>query len=125
MSEIWKDIPDFSGFYQISNEGIVRRHAYSFEDPNGEIRYVNAGIQKIRAAKSGYLYIKIGPVHKLIHRLVADAFLPKPRKGQVVTHLDGNKNNNHVSNLKYVTKAKAWKLAQKRKSKNHQNRNNN
>jgi hypothetical protein len=42
--------------------------------------------------------------HSLIHRLVADYFLPKPKPGQIkVAHLDYNKLNNHVSNLKWMT----------------------
>jgi HNH endonuclease len=42
----------------------------------------------------------------LIHRLVAECFLPKPRKDQIfVIHKDRDNNNNHPSNLKWVTKA--------------------
>lgn len=40
---------------------------------------------------------------KLVHRLVAEAFIPKRRKRKLVNHIDGNKLNNNVSNLEWVT----------------------
>ena len=43
--------------------------------------------------------------HYYVHKLVAEVWLPKPIEGQTfVTHLDGNLKNNHVSNLKWLTK---------------------
>jgi hypothetical protein len=42
--------------------------------------------------------------HSLIHRLVAEHFIPRPKPGQtVVAHIDFNKTNNHYSNLKWMT----------------------
>ena len=117
MNEEWKDIPGFDGFYQVSNTGLVRRHSYGYRNDAGVTHYTLPGLQRVKLDRDNYLYIKIGKKLKLyIHKLVAQAFLPKKRKGQVVTHLDGNRSNNHASNLKYVSKSKAWKLSQKRKS---------
>lgn len=58
--------------------------------------------------KTGYNYIILyggkGPKSRTIHRLVAEAYIPNPLKKPWVNHKDGNKLNNHVSNLEWATK---------------------
>lgn len=92
MIEIWKDIEGFEGKYQVSSWG--------------RIRSVN-GILKTYENKKGYLKIglyKNGKYHKRrINRLVAQAFIPNPYDLPQVNHMDGNKRNNSVTNLEWVT----------------------
>jgi len=57
-----------------------------FENNNGYLKI------NIRAGKQGY-----------IHRLVAEAFIPNPHNKPCVNHIDGDKKNNHPSNLEWVT----------------------
>ena len=98
--EIWKDIPGYEGMYQVSNYGRVmslRYHQTKFPKilkPNltGEYAYVNLSIN------SHYRSIKI-------HRAVAICFIPNPENKQFVNHKDGDKFNNHVDNLEWVTAA--------------------
>lgn len=52
---------------------------------------------------SGYFMVKIGSVNKKVHRLMAITFLKNPRSKSQVNHRDGNKENNHISNLEWVT----------------------
>lgn len=61
-------------------------------------RYLNQQIDRY-----GYLYVTIGGKHKKVHRLVADAFIENKEGKPCVDHIDRDKTNNHVSNLRHVT----------------------
>ena len=52
---------------------------------------------------SGYVRVTIGGKRKRLHRWMAEAFLPNPENKKCVNHIDGNKTNNHVSNLEWST----------------------
>ena len=93
--EIWKDIIEASN-YEVSNTGLVRNK--------------NTGkILKGRLSKSGYLQvsIKIDETNKFanryIHRLVALYFIANPENKREVNHKDGDKENNNIDNLEWVT----------------------
>ena len=95
--EIWKDIDDTEGFYKISNKGRCKSlHGY------------NTILLKPFCNKSGYARIDIN-VHgkrqtKLLHRLVAAAFLPLPDKAFMeLHHKDFNKNRNDAENIQWLT----------------------
>ena len=52
---------------------------------------------------SGYIYVRVNKQKYALHRLVALAFLENPENKEVVNHKDGNKTNNKLSNLEWVT----------------------
>jgi hypothetical protein len=56
---------------------------------------------------SGYIQLRLmgrkGSALYLLHRLVAEAFIPNPENKQQVNHKDSNRTNNHIENLEWVT----------------------
>ena len=73
----------------------------------GKIRNLQGKVLKTYIQNSGYKQIKINyqglHIHKSIHRLVAEAFIPNPLNKEYVNHIDGNKLNNTVDNLEWCT----------------------
>lgn len=96
--EIWKKInyPNVKNCYEISSHG----------------NFKNINIDKPRKFKltNGYITTKIGLTtgqykDKAIHRLVAEAFIENINNKKYVNHKDGNKKNNNIDNLEWVTQS--------------------
>ena len=95
--QVWKDIRDYEGLYQISNLGNVKR---SKRESTGRLLnpYVNShGYLTVSLSKNGDVS------REIVHRLVAKAFIKQPLGQNVVNHLDGNPLNNRVDNLEWCT----------------------
>ena len=97
--EIWKDIKDYEGAYQISSKGRFKSLARRYS-PREEIL-------KPFLTKDGYEMVELcknnKAAHKRVNRLVAIAFIPNNQNKPQVNHIDGNKLNNCVENLEWVT----------------------
>lgn len=106
--ELWKDIIGCEDLYQISNYGRVKSKGRYIECKNGKRFYKHPQIIKNKVINSGYIAVtfhgRMGKLHhKLVHRLVAEHFLPNPNEFKQVNHRDENKHNNHFSNLEWCT----------------------
>lgn len=105
MEEIWKDIPEYEGYYQASNLGRIKSVDRIVKHNCGGPKKVRSKVLKGSIDKYGYRRIglsKRGVVkHFFVHRIIALTFLGK--SNLVVNHIDGIKLNNHINNLEYVT----------------------
>lgn len=94
--EIWVDIEGYGGFYQISNKTRVK----SFY--KGKIRILRQGFNT-----NGYPTVSLHKNGKAktytVHRLVAKAFIPNPENKPKIDHIDTNRSNASVENLRWVT----------------------
>lgn len=107
MDEVWKDIDGYNGIFQVSNLGRVRSIDRFVKGAYGK-RWIKGKIFKPVLNKSdGYLRVvfMVDGISKrhYIHRLIANAFLPKIKGKEYVNHIDGNKLNNSISNLEWCT----------------------
>lgn len=106
--EEWKDIEGYEGVYQVSNYGRVRSlDRWAKVCGNGQ-RFVKGRMLAIGKYPNGYSMVnftdgKGKPSSKLVHRLVAQAFIPNPDNKPQVNHKDENITNNYVENLEWCT----------------------
>ncbi len=97
MEEIWKDIKGYEGLYQVSNKGQVK---------STERFGTKGGILK-GCLRSGYRRVILTkfnkPKYYSVHRLVAEAFIPNVENKKTIDHIDTDRLNNSVDNLRWVT----------------------
>lgn len=121
MNEIWKDIKDFEGLYQISNFGRVKSlPKYTYSKGYPQLR--KEKILKLRFVGKyrNYLAVVLNDHHQYsVHRLVAQAFIPNPNNLPLVNHKDENPKNNHVNNLEWCDNRYNVKYSAKPLTKEH------
>lgn len=126
IKEEWKDIPGYEGLYKISNYGRVKATARVVLNKNGEEQFFNEKI--LKPFKCGrYFAVALckdsRKQNKYIHRMVAEAFIPNPKRYKEINHITEDKSRNeswllewcdHLYNCNFGTRNK--RLSEMKKS---------
>ena len=114
----WKDVKGYEGIYKVSDTGKIRSVERYVVGENGSGIYqklIKGRILRRGINRTGYykLQFSVKGVSKtvLAHRLVAMAFIPNPENKPEVNHIDGDKFNNNITNLEWVTRAEQMQHA--------------
>lgn len=109
MKEVFKDIPNYEGIYQISNLGNARSLDRYVKHINGSKRLIKGIILKPPIGNHGYRVISLSrdckTKSRTVHQIVAEVFLNHKPNGYslVINHINFNKLDNRVENLEIVT----------------------
>ena len=105
--EIWKEVKDFEGIYEISNYGRLKSKDRYVSRGRNTIRFSKGKIIKPVICRNGYLEYQLRKDGKrkvfLAHRLVAETFISNPKNLPQINHLDENITNNNVTKLQWCT----------------------
>ena len=105
-NEIWSPVKNYEGLYEINRAGTVRslqKHNCGYEMKQ---RIDRAGYYTVRLTKPTLLSSTI-----YVHRLIGFAYIENPYCKPIINHIDGNKLNNEISNLEWVTHSENMKHA--------------
>lgn len=115
--EKWQDFKGYEGYYQVSSFGQVRSVDRVVVGVDGKTYHYKGRILKQAKTSDGYKTVQLFKDNGLktfkVHRMIALTFIPNPNNKPEVNHIDGNKSNNHISNLEWVTRSENLKHAVK------------
>lgn len=116
---IWKPIIGYENYYEVSNSGLIKSLPRTYSSKDGIIFRRSGRIMKTRPDSNGkYILVTLRVNNiiktKLLHRIVAEAFIPNLQNKKFINHIDGNPQNNNSYNLEWCTRSEnmlhAYKL---------------
>lgn len=119
MEEIWKDVVGYEAQYMVSSTGRVkskpRTLRFVSKRGNEAWRTTSEKTLALNTARHGYVlaHLQVGHVRKAhtVHALVMSAFVGPRPEGMEINHINGDKSDNRVLNLEYVTRSENKKHA--------------
>ena len=109
MEEIWRDIEGYEKLYQVSTLGRVKSLGRMVPSKNGSFRKEPEKLLKPQNDRYGYQYVILcncGNRKKcLVHRLVAQSFIPNPNHYSIINHINKIRDCNVIENLEWCTEA--------------------
>jgi len=108
--EIWKNIPEFEGLYQVSNFGNVKSLERITKNKQGTCLRKEK-LLSLNISNRGYVNVKLYNTDKNIkktisvHRLVSICFLDNFNQYKEINHIDGDKLNNNINNLEWCSRS--------------------
>jgi hypothetical protein len=107
--EKWRPVLNYETEYEVSDHGNVRSLARKVKHPQGLAQLLAQPIRQHPNSKSGHMMVSLCRdahcVKRYVHQLVLEAFVGPMPDGKEGCHNDGNPANNHVSNLRWDTRA--------------------
>ena len=113
MTTTWRSVVGYEGLYEVSNDGRVRTVEHIANGHTITPRELAIRIYKNQRYARVRLYRDGKPKDYVVHRIVAEAFIPNPYNKPQVNHIDGNRSNNMVENLEWCTASENQRHAYK------------
>jgi hypothetical protein len=105
MSVKWADVIGYEGLYEVSTDGRIRTVQHVTNGHTIPSKELAVSIYKSQRYARVRLYKDGKSKDILVHRIVAETFIPNPENKPQVNHIDGNRTNNRVDNLEWCTQA--------------------
>lgn len=110
METIWKDIPGYEGLYQASTTGDIKSiHCASWVTNNGALKVCKPKLMKFYTDRDGYKRIGLTKDSKqttyTVHSVILKTFVGKHPEYNHVNHLNGDRGDNRLDNLEWVSPA--------------------
>ena len=114
--EIWADVPNYEGLYQVSNLGRVKSLDRTVKSKKGFKTYKGKILKPRRTTGYEKVLLQTNSKKDLsVHRLVAMAFIANPSNKPQVNHINGYKFDNCICNLEWATRSENVRHADENK----------